>query len=535
VSRTIVLLSGSIGSGKSTLCSLMQTRYEAQSIKTIECLRYLAPQLPLERRALQQFGESLDRKSSGSWIVEPLTKKLDELPTNSLVFIDSIRMKGQADAIRERYGSLNTIHIHLHAPDHILEQRYAQRLRKDIKELSSYAETQNNRTEKNVPKLARIADFVIDTQRCTKEDVLIKVACHLNLFGKEYNRNVDVLIGGQYGSEGKGQVANYLASGYKYLLRVGGPNAGHKVYEGKNRSFVYHSLPSGTRTSTAGIIIGPGATLHPEEFLKEAKSCGLKPGRLFVDPQAMIITAQDIENEKSLVKSIGSTGRGVGFATARRITGRSGKVEFAKDIPDLEPFIKSTHDILEEAYSSGDRVLLEGTQGTGLSLYHGKYPYVTSRDTSVAGCISEAGVSPSRVRKVIMVCRTYPIRVQSPEGGTSGDIGQEITLKEISVRSGISFKELKRTEKTSTTNRERRIAEFDWALLKFAASLNAPTDIALTFVDYFDANNRKARRFEQLTSETIKFVEEVERVAKAPASLISTRFHFRSIIDRRSW
>ena len=134
-----------------------------------------------------------------------------------------------------------------------------------------------------------------------------------------------------------------------------------------------------------------------------------------------------------------------------------------------------------------------------------------------------------------MTCRTYPIRVQSPPGGTSGPIGRELTWKEIAYRSGIPITELRRAEKTSTTGRKRRVAEFDWALLRKAASLNGPTDVALTFVDYLSILNRRARRFEQLQPETIRFVEEVERVAGAPVSLIATRFHFRSIIDRRAW
>src|SRR5207245_10544510 len=125
-------------------------------------------------------------------------------------------------------------------------------------------------------------------------------------------------------------------------------------------------------------------------------------------------------------------------------------------------------------------VFVEGTQSTGLSLYHGQYPHVTSRDTTVAGCLSEAGISPSRVRKVIMVVRSYPIRVQDPSKSTSGPMSQELTWREISRRSGVPLSELQRTEKTSTTHRKRRVGEFDWELLRRAASLNAPTDIALT-------------------------------------------------------
>ena len=95
--------------------------------------------------------------------------------------------------------------------------------------------------------------------------------------------------------------------------------------------------------------------------------------------------------------------------------------------------------------------------------------------------------------------------------------------------------ELERTERTSTTDRERRIGEFDWDLLRTAALLNRPTDIALTFTDYLTIKNRSAHRFEQLDPDTINFIEEIEQVSDAKVSLIGTGFSHRSIIDRRLW
>jgi adenylosuccinate synthase len=114
-------------------------------------------------------------------------------------------------------------------------------------------------------------------------------------------------------------------------------------------------------------------------------------------------------------------------------------------------------------------------------------------------------------------------------------MNRELEWDEIARRSGIPLLELLNAEKTSTTKKQRRIGEFEWTLLRQAASLNGPTDVALTFVDYFTITNRKARRFEQLSPDTIRFITEVERVTAAPVSLIATRFHFRSIIDRRAW
>tara|TARA_R110002153_G_scaffold203931_1_gene356838 strand:- start:65 stop:409 length:345 start_codon:yes stop_codon:yes gene_type:complete len=114
-------------------------------------------------------------------------------------------------------------------------------------------------------------------------------------------------------------------------------------------------------------------------------------------------------------------------------------------------------------------------------------------------------------------------------------MSREIKWNTVAERSGVPIDELQRVEKTSTTKRDRRVAEFDWAQLRRSASLNAPTDIALTFMDYLSIENREANRVEQLTEESLQFVEEVERVAAAPVSLMSVRFHSRAIIDRRRW
>jgi len=114
-------------------------------------------------------------------------------------------------------------------------------------------------------------------------------------------------------------------------------------------------------------------------------------------------------------------------------------------------------------------------------------------------------------------------------------MSQEITYEQVAARSGIAVEELRATEKGSVSHKQRRIGEFDWRLLRRSAELNGATDIALTFTDYISAENRDARRYEQLTAETIRFVEEIERVAGIPVSLLSTRFDVRGIIDRRRW
>lgn len=493
-----------------------------------------------ERRAMQKFGEQLDRDTDGQWVAHQIAKLVaGGRVRGELLIVDAVRTLQQVDALREVFPA-NVTHIHMYAPEAVLTQRYQDRHDSGFVELSSYQDVAEDPTEANVVTLTNDADITIDTHRCSALDVLARATAALNLYPSLADRLVDVFIGGQYGSEGKGNVAYHLANEYDLLMRVGGPNAGHRVPT--TPPYTHRLLPSGTLANRrAKLVIGPGATLDLTVLMGEIAACSVDPERLSIDPQAMIIEPEDLEKEAELVKTIASTGKGGGAASARRIMGRHGgaspKVRLAREVTELTPYVRSTADILETAFRDGKKVMLEGTQGTLLSLFHGFYPWVTSRDTTTAACLSEAGIGPHRLRKVVMVVRTYPIRVGDPpaSAATSGAMGAEIDWDEIAERSGLNKDELRANERGSVSGSERRVAEFDWNLLRRASELNGATDIALTFADYLSADNLHARRFDQLTDDTIRFVEEVSRVGGAPVSLIATGFDNRALIDRREW
>ncbi|MBE1608696.1 adenylosuccinate synthase [Actinopolymorpha pittospori] len=503
-----------------------------------ELADYRGIQLPAERRAMQDFGDALDKETNGQWVAQGVSRLIaSSNRSTKLVIVDSVRHRSQIDALRSAYPG-RFFHIHVHAPAKVLDWRYRQRgTGSGFAELPSYSAVAQNKTEREVAQLHAEADVAIDTDRCTAADVEIRAAAALRLLSRRDVRLVDVIIGSQYGSEGKGNIAYYLADEYQVLMRVGGPNAGHKVPT--TPAYTHCLLPSGTlANSRATLLIGPGATLDLTQLHKEIAECGVSIGRLFIDPQAMIIEAADIAAEEVLVKGIGSTGKGGGAATARRILGRHGgepPVRLARDVAELQSWLRSAADVLDAAFRSQHRVLLEGTQGTGLSLFHGSYPYVTGRDTTTAGCLAEAGISPSRVRRVIMVTRSYPIRVKSPDDSTSGYMSQELDWADIADRSGVDVDELLKVELGSRSHKLRRVGEFDWQLLRRSAELNGATDIALTFADYLNVTNRAARRYNQLDQATTHFIEEIEQVSGAPVTLISTRFDPRSVIDRRTW
>jgi adenylosuccinate synthase len=281
--------------------------------------------------------------------------------------------------------------------------------------------------------------------------------------------------------------------------------------------------------------------------MKEIEDCKISTNRLRIDPKATLIEPQDKSDEVRITDAISSTGQGTGRALARRINDRiPGAVRLARDVPELKPYLSPTLDELEEAYRQGASILLEGTQGSGLSLFHGQYPYVTSRDTNVSGCLAEAGIPPSRVRRVILVVRPTPIRVGNPPNdtsATSGALKHEVPFENVAMMARLDPKQVRSAEKGSRSGKPRRVGWFEWDAFRRACILNSPTDIVLTFADYIDADNREARRFEQLTERTIKFIEELERVAQAPVSLVNTRFprdeeaqlDLRTVIDRRSW
>lgn len=546
--KIIIVISGEIASGKTTLAQKLESRFGFKLLKTRDALIHLASKKLAgespSRSFLQKFGANLDATDGGKWVLNYFQNDFGfSVSGHSCFVVDAVRILNQINHFRDAF-SYAVCHIHLTASKKILKERFLGR--EEIKDLSEpsalkkYNEATLDPTEQQVQTLAQQADITIDTGLCTEEDVFIRIASLLKLLPQTNNELVDVIVGGQFGSEGKGHVAAHIAPEYDCLVRVGGPNAGHTVFE-KPLKHVFHLLPSGShRNQTAKLILGPGTIINVDTLLSEISQYHIVDEqdkmnrRLVIDENAIIISNEQIELEQSVKKTIGSTGQGVGAATANNILARlyANDKHKAKNNKRLQEFIGSTYEELEKMYQNNHRVLIEGTQGTGLSLHHGIYPYVTSRDTTVSGCLSEVGVSPKRVRKIIMVTRTYPIRV----GGNSGPFfSKEIDFETIANRSGKDLSLLKSSEKTTTTKVQRRIAEFSWTLFRKACELNSPTDIALTFTDYFSKGNENVRRYDQLTEQTRQFIEELEMCSGVKVSLVSTCFDYRAIIDRRNW
>lgn len=298
-----------------------------------------------------------------------------------------------------------------------------------------------------------------------------------------------VLVGGQYGSEGKGAIAKHIAFDYRMHVRVGSPNAGHTIYW-DGQKHVMQSIPCGWVNPDAKIVIGRGALLNMRQLVKEIihiqKWYPDFLERLFIDENAGVLSERFHEQEGGvngeMHRRIGSTGEGVGPARMARLERDPEKFKLFKEVADewglSECVTKETPSVIAGFQDGGGNILIEGTQGSALSLLHSHWPYCTSIDTNASGIISEVGIAPSRVTDVLMVCRTYPIRV----AGNSGPMKNEITWDELNRRTGGGVA----PEKTTVTHKIRRIAEWDDELFKQSCILNAPTSVALTFADYID-------------------------------------------------
>ena len=172
---------------------------------------------------------------------------------------------------------------------------------------------------------------------------------------------------------------------------------------------------------------------------------------------------------------------------------------------------------VNRALDSEKNILIEGTQGFGLSLYHSEYyPHATSRDTTAAAFLSEVGISPRMATEIIVVFRTFPIRVA---GMQAGPLNQEITWEQIRVESGSPHK---LDERTSVTNNIRRVARFDWDLARRAVLVNRPTRLAVNGLDYLNFGDFQRRDPSGLSPEAKDFIRRLQEVTMIPAAMLGT-------------
>ena len=240
--------------------------------------------------------------------------------------------------------------------------------------------------------------------------------------------------------------------------------------------------------------------------------------RVGIDYQASIIEEKHSTQDKTSahLKGLGTTGWGVGPAIEERVR-RTAKL--AKDIPELKPYLTNVEEEVNTAIDADKEVLLEGTQGLLLSLFHGTYPYVTGRDTSASAICSEVGVGPTKVDNVLIVFKSFITRV-----GT-GPMPGELTKEEALKRGWF--------ETAAGTGRERRSAPFNFELAKKAVTINGATQAAVTKLDSVYPQCKGAKTYQELPQEAKQFINEIEKQTGIPVVLIGTGPEALDIIDRR--
>jgi adenylosuccinate synthase len=329
-----------------------------------------------------------------------------------------------------------------------------------------------------------------------------------------------VIVGGFYGDEGKGKIIAYLAKKDNYSIAVRGgvgPNAGHTfVDEGK--IYKVRMLPSAALNPSTRLLIGPGVLINPEILLKEIETFNASD-RTFIDTQCGIIDQKHIEkdNQEGHLKGfIGTTGSGTGPANADRAFRL---LKLAREIDALSLYLEDVSLSVNYALDNKENVIVEGTQGTFLSLYYGEYPYVTSKDVTASGICSDVGIGPKKVDEVLVVFKSYVTRVGA------GPLQDEVSREEAKKRGWLEY--------GSVTGRERRSSPFDMNLAKKAIRLNSATQLAITKLDVIFPETSGIREFNKLSEKAKKFIQNIEAETGVKVILIGTGAELKDIIDRR--
>lgn len=328
----------------------------------------------------------------------------------------------------------------------------------------------------------------------------------------------DIIVGIQWGDEGKGKIVDRLAREYDVVCRSqGGHNAGHTIWVDGVR-YALHLVPSGVLNKHAINIIGNGVVLSPTSIIEELKQFENLEGRLFISDKAHLNLPYHslIDQAKERMKgdkAIGTTGKGIGPSYADKISRTGHRVgellnpeklansivenfknlepvmkalgieiptfkECLKDILEykksLEPYIADTTQMVWKALGEDKKILLEGAQGTLLDIDHGTYPYVTSSNTVSAGACTGLGISPKDIGKILGIVKAYTTRVghgpfPTEDNGKAGDIMADVG-KEVGT----------------TTGRKRRCGWFDAVAVRHAARLNGCDSFALMKLDVLD-------------------------------------------------
>ena len=311
-----------------------------------------------------------------------------------------------------------------------------------------------------------------------------------------------VVIGAQWGDEGKGKIVDYLAEDAKYVVRyAGGPNAGHTiVVDGKQ--FALHQVPSGILYPNKSVFLGAGMVIDPEALFNELqmlKDNGINwEGRVFISDRAHIILPgyrqMDKDRDASRKRPIGTTGRGIGIAyseKAHRDGLRLADLDWPEKMAEFDgenleylnkykdKLIEMRVDLTAKMFEyRNENILFEGAQGAMLDIDSGTYPYVSSGASCSAGAATGCGIGPKDLDKILGVFKAYQTRVGNGPMPTEFNNESEGELCEYVRKTGREY--------GVTTGRARRCGYLDLVALRYACITNSIDSLVLTHLDIYD-------------------------------------------------
>ena len=335
---------------------------------------------------------------------------------------------------------------------------------------------------------------------------------------------ITLVVGAQYGGEGKGKFCSYLASHQHFDLvcRTGGVNSSHTVrYDGAVHRL--RMMPASAVVKHMKTIFGAGSLIHVETFLREMSQLGLPPSSIVVDERAGVIPDHMVESQRAdtWYEGAGSTLTGTGYASAARSLRR---LPLARDTPALTPFLGDAVRILYDAAKSGSPILIEGHQGAGLSNYHGDYPYTSSRDCTASGLLSELGLGLQWETEVILAVKLFPTR--NHPGNLPGEFTPEQARAQGIAETGGGS--------PGIPDRERRVGRFELSDVIRSVMLNTPTYLALQGFDYAFPELMHAGSPDEMSDASKTFIKGIEQAVGVPVGIVSTGPDVRDTIDLRT-
>ena len=334
-----------------------------------------------------------------------------------------------------------------------------------------------------------------------------------------------IVVDAFWGDSGKGKISAYLALQQRaaYCVRAGtGTNAGHSLFFADGREIRTHQLPCGFLDTSTQVRVGSGVAVDPERFFEELDRLGPEyalSDRTRVDFRCPIILPEYREREASdihLRDTVGSVGSGTGIARAEFILRTASQ---ARDIPLLGDFTTDVARELNQSCAAGQAVIIEGSQGTHLSLaLTADYPCCTSDNCTATAFADDVGLSWQHISEVILIVKALPSRVGA------GPLPLQLDPTEEDARDIVEYG-------VTTGRRRRKASGISWSHLEESVMLNGPTRIALTFCDHLDPDVTGARSRGQLTPPVRNLIDALEDRFEIPVSLCDCGKHFEDIID----